>query len=70
MNKRSLKIKPHADAIRAQLDAMPVPGILEVKFPCADWHPSHRFYCYHAEKTGRVYSVREHKNRTYVFRLE
>ena len=64
-----LKIKPHADKLRAILYALPCPGIAEVKFSPGDWRPSARFYSYTGEKAGRSYSVRNHRDKIYVFRL-
>ena len=65
-----LKIKPHTDRIRAILDALPCPGIAEIKFAEGDWRPTSRFYSYEADRNGRYYSVRQHDNKTYVFRLK
>ena len=64
-----LKIKPHAERIRAILDAMPVPGIAELNIAPGDWKPSARFISYEGDKKGRSYSVRQHHDKTYVFRL-
>lgn len=64
-----LKIKPHADKLRAILAALPCPGIAEVKFAPGDWTPSARFYSYAGDKTGRAYSVRRVRDKTFVFRL-
>tara|TARA_R110000868_G_scaffold93805_2_gene259383 strand:+ start:5371 stop:5586 length:216 start_codon:yes stop_codon:yes gene_type:complete len=65
-----LKLKPHADRIRAQLDALPCPGIAELQFEPGDWKPSSRFFAYHGAQTGRSFSVRNHRNRTFIFRLQ
>ena len=64
-----LKIKPHADRIRAILNALPCPGIAELKFAEGEWRPTVRFYSYEGDKQGRTYSVRQHNDKTYVFRL-
>lgn len=65
-----LKIKPHADRIRAALADLPCPGIAELKFGPDDWQPTSRFYSYQGILTGRVYSVRNHKDKTFIFRLQ
>lgn len=68
-NEHMLKIKPHADRVRAKLDALPCPGIAEIVFGPNDWKPTSRFYAYHGSKVGRAYSVRNHKHKTFIFRL-
>lgn len=67
--KHKLLIKPHADRIRAILAALPCPGIAELQFTPGEWKPSNRFYPYEGAKHGKVYSLRNHGGKTYVFRL-
>lgn len=64
-----LKIKPHADRIRAALHLLPCPGISEIKFAPGDWRPTARFYCYQGERTGKVFSVRNHRDKTFILRV-
>jgi hypothetical protein len=64
-----LKIKPHADRLRAILAALPCPGIVEVKFAPGDWTPTARFWSYTGEKMGRSFSVRRIHDKTFIFRL-
>jgi hypothetical protein len=64
-----LLIKPHADRVRAILNALPCPGIAELQFTPGEWIPSARFYMYEGAKQGRVYSRRNHGGKTYIFRL-
>ena len=64
-----LRIKPQADRVRAILAALPCPGITEIDFDPGEWKPSNRFYSYEGVKQGKIYSLRNHGGKTYVFRL-
>ena len=63
------RIKPQADRVRAILAALPCPGITEIDFDPGEWKPSNRFYSYEGVKQGKIYSLRNHGGKTYVFRL-
>ena len=64
-----LKLRPYSDHIRAQLSILrPLQGCI-IQFN-SDWRPCQAWYRVEGFNLGRAFTVRQHKGRVYVFRLE
>lgn len=64
------KLKRFADAIRAKLRGLQPLGVAVFRFAAGEWQPTQRFWQYSAQQMGMVFSVRNHRESTYVFRIE
>jgi hypothetical protein len=70
MSNPAAKLRPFTDALRAKLATLAPLGCAIFDFPPGQWAPCDRFWRYSGNKLGMVFCVRNHRERTFVFRLE